>query len=642
MEHDRKRFDIQLLRGVAVLAVVVFHAFRDGFPKGYLGVDVFFVISGFLITGMILRQLEAGNFTFRGFYLRRARRLLPASLSTFAITTALALWLLTPGELADFAKQLFGALTFTANFALMAQSGYFEGAAAAKPLLHIWSLSLEEQFYFVAPLLLWLTPRRWRVPVLVVGAVLSFVLCNLLVSDVAIPGVSAKAGDKIAFFMLPPRAWELLIGGIAAAAMLRWPGLRVPGWAKYAALAAILFVCVSGVSRLHPGPDALIAGLATATILLGRDDWLHANPITRMIARIGDWSYSVYLVHWPLFAFAYILYLQHPPVVVALGLLAAAILLGWAQYRFVEERFRRSLIERPRRAWGAIAAATGLLAVAGVTTLALATPVDPNLAPATGLAVECDQSGAAWRDRPACRTSPQPTVLLWGDSHAMHLVPGILSVLGNGQSLIQTTLYSCAPVPGVVDIRSENAPGWAGQCERHNANVAAQLARLPSVRTVIISSVWTQLFTGGPHRLRIDGVEGPWRPIAAARLEQSVRAAQAAGKTVILMGPTPRAPFDVGACNARMLSGRLVPFNAGCKLGRGAIEPEASTINRAFVEIGRRTGATVLLPTDVLCDAQQCQTVLNGVSLYRDEGHLSMLGSRLLTERLGLRALLNR
>lgn len=642
MEQGGKRFDIQLLRGVAVLAVVIFHALRGSFPKGFLGVDVFFVISGFLITGMILRQLEGDRFTFKSFYLRRARRLLPASLSTFAVTAALALWLLTPGDLADFGKQLLGALTFTANFALMAQSGYFEGAAAGKPLLHVWSLSLEEQFYFVAPLLLWLTPRRWRVAVLIAGALLSFAFCMLLVSDIAIPGISPKAGDKIAFFMLPPRAWELLIGGVAAAAMLRWPHVRIPALAKYLALAAILFVCVSGVSPIHPGPDALIAGIATAIILIGQDDWLHANPATRVVARIGDWSYSVYLVHWPLFAFAYILYLKHPPTGVAVALVGAALLLGWMQYRFVEQRFREGLIARPKPYWRAIAALSALLIATGAAATMLAPPADPNLAPVSGLATECDQAGLAWRDRPQCGTSAQPSVLLWGDSHAMHLVPGILGSLGGGQSLLQATFQSCAPVPGVVDTSpTSGGAKWVKQCERHNRNVAAHLRALPSVRYVIMSAVWLQVFTKFSDRLSVDGRETPWSAVATERLERSVRDAQALGKTVILIGPTPLAPFDIGACNARLRSGRPVPLNPGCVVSRQSVEPGMTVVGRIFTEIGRRTGAIVLLPGNVLCDQVQCQTTLNGVSLYRDEGHLSVLGSRVLAEKLGLAAFLS-
>jgi peptidoglycan/LPS O-acetylase OafA/YrhL len=138
-----KRLDIQLLRGVAVLVVVFYHAFKILLPKGFLGVDVFFVISGFLITGMILRDLESGRFTFRYFFLRRARRLLPALLTTLVATSALAMMLLTQDQLVDYSKQLLGALTFSANFVLAKQTGYFAGAAEGKVLLHIWSLALE-------------------------------------------------------------------------------------------------------------------------------------------------------------------------------------------------------------------------------------------------------------------------------------------------------------------------------------------------------------------------------------------------------------------------------------------------------------------------------------------------------------------
>jgi len=142
------------MRGVAVLAVVLFHAFPGAFGSGFLGVDVFFVISGFLITGIVLRGLERRDFSFKAFYVHRAKRLLPASVITLGVTTLLALVFLTRSQMADYAAQLLGSLAFVANFVLASQTGYFEGAAETKPLLHIWSLSLEEQFYFVAPFLL--------------------------------------------------------------------------------------------------------------------------------------------------------------------------------------------------------------------------------------------------------------------------------------------------------------------------------------------------------------------------------------------------------------------------------------------------------------------------------------------------------
>jgi len=245
MGGRQDRFDIQVIRGVAVLAVVLFHAFPSAFGSGFLGVDVFFVVSGFLITGIILRGLERGDLSFKAFYIRRAKRLLPASLMTLAVTTLLALVFLTRSQIADYAAQLLGSLAFVANFVLASQTGYFEGAPETKPLLHIWSLSLEEQFYFIAPLLLWLTPLRARPWLLVTGMILSFALCLVLVRDL-------WGGESLAFFMLPARAWELLFGEVCAWVMIRRPDLTVPGWVKLAALAVIVATCAIGFDPVHP------------------------------------------------------------------------------------------------------------------------------------------------------------------------------------------------------------------------------------------------------------------------------------------------------------------------------------------------------------------------------------------------------
>ncbi len=223
-----KRFDIQLLRGVAVTTVVLYHAFKDVFPQGFLGVDVFFVISGFLICGMILRQLRDKRFSFREFYVRRARRLLPASFTTLFLASFLAIFILTPDEFSAFSSQLLGSLTFSANFVFAAGTGYFDGGADTKPLLHIWSLSLEEQFYFVAPLLLWLTPLRARLGLMIFVTVASLALCLYLSSGVSIGSISGQTVENLAFYMLPTRAWELLVGGVAAWVMLERPGLRIP------------------------------------------------------------------------------------------------------------------------------------------------------------------------------------------------------------------------------------------------------------------------------------------------------------------------------------------------------------------------------------------------------------------------------
>lgn len=321
-----RRFDIQVMRGVAVLAVVLFHALPAYLPKGYLGVDIFFVISGFLITRILLRDIGRGTFSFARFYKRRAVRLLPASLTTLAVTTVLAAFFLTQAEMADYAKQLIGSLTFTANFALAQQTSYFGAAAETKPLLHIWSLSLEEQFYFVAPLLLWVTPKRRRPQLLIAGAVLSFALCWLFVSRPEWLTDSPKTASKAAFFMLPTRAWELLAGGICAWAMLKRPDLRVPQSLKIGALVGIAPILAIGVDAAHPGLDALIVVGLTSIVLLGQDGWLPSTESTRAVGIVGNWSYSLYLVHWPLFAFAYVSYGQTPPQPVLILLVFVALL----------------------------------------------------------------------------------------------------------------------------------------------------------------------------------------------------------------------------------------------------------------------------------------------------------------------------
>jgi peptidoglycan/LPS O-acetylase OafA/YrhL len=300
-----KRRDIQFLRGVAVLLVVASHAFHRWLPYGDLGVDVFFVISGFLMTSMIVSGLDRGDFTFGGFYLRRARRLLPASIATVTFTLILAPILLPSEAWRPFAWQVVGALTFTANLVSQAQLG---GIHELQPLAHFWSLSLEEQFYLLFPLLLWLSPKPFRPSGVAFVAAQSFI-------------VMLAFGTN---YLLPGRGWELLVGALAFYAREK----PMPSFAKWAALIA---VGVSVAFSLIP-----LAVVATAVMLIGKDDWVRVPPVEK----IGDWSYSIYLIHWPLLSFAAAYYLATPPPLVASLLAVASIGLAALQYRFVEQPFR--------------------------------------------------------------------------------------------------------------------------------------------------------------------------------------------------------------------------------------------------------------------------------------------------------------
>ncbi|USI78704.1 acyltransferase family protein [Sphingopyxis sp. USTB-05] len=622
MQHA-KRFDIQLLRGVAVTTVVLYHAFKDVFPKGFLGVDVFFVISGFLICGMILRQLRDGRFSFVEFYVRRARRLLPASFATLLGTALLAALLLTPDEFSAFSMQLLGSLTFSANFVFATGTGYFDGGADTKPLLHIWSLSLEEQFYFVAPLLLWLTPLRARLPLMIVATIASLGLCLFLATGVPIGSIAGQTIENLAFYMLPSRAWELLIGGMAAWIMIVRPDLQIPRGVKPVLLASIILVAWIGVADVHPGWDAIIVTLATAILLLGKDDWLLQSAVAALVGRIGDWSYSLYLVHWPLFSFAYISYLGTPPLAVMIALVALAVLLAWLQYRFVEQPFLAQ--PRPRFVWPVIIT-VALLLLATSFGFRAAAVSDPDAAGVVGLSENCDRlsPGAA-----ECRTSRAPTILLWGDSYAQHLVPGLRSIVRRGEGFEQATFPACAPLLGLVQTGHGFSRPWADSCVGFNEDVASRLNKLPSVRYVILASSYVQTFSDNQLELLVDGKIVPWKDgLAGQHLVRTIRAVQAAGKIPVIVGPTPIANFNVGACSRREKGGHIVLRRNACAVtSRDIVTKE---IDRELMEIAERTGARILLPSDLFCRQGHCVTQVYGDALYRDQGHMTRAGSRYL------------
>lgn len=630
------RFDIQVMRGVAVLAVVLFHAFPAAFDAGFLGVDVFFVLSGFLITGIILRGLERGDFGFKAFYVRRAKRLLPASLTTLGVTALLAMVFLTRSQMADFAEQLLGSLAFVANFVLAMQTGYFEGAAETKPLLHIWSLSLEEQFYFVAPFLLWLTPLRARPWLLVTGLVLSFALCFVLMTGPSWLPFSAKGAQKMAFFMLPPRAWELLFGAVCAWVMIRRPDLTVPGWLKLTALAAIIATCAIGFDPVHPRWDAVIVVVATGVILLGRDGWLPKTPL-QPVKVVGDWSYSLYLIHWPLFSFAYVAWGQHPPMAVMVGLALLATGLAWLQYRFVEQTFRGDWSGfRVSPAWGIGAASAAIVALA-VPSLGVTSPVAEVLKPNIGLDPTCDQRTDHWIDLPACRTSDEPRVAVWGDSYAMHWVAGL-----EGIPLVQMTKSACAPLQGVAHTSDRYTASWSRECVGFNATVLDAIEDMPSVRYVVISSPFAQVLVEGDQRLYVDGEVQPFSDAGLRGLVQALERLIAAGKTPIVLAPPPRAPFDAGRCNERLAEGRPILGQQGCDISRAVAKTENLGVWDMLAEVGQQTGVQIVYPADVLCDAERCETREGDAILYVDNGHMTREGARRVIDRLGFRETLAR
>ncbi|NND60163.1 MAG: acyltransferase [Gammaproteobacteria bacterium] len=646
-----KRNDIQVLRGLSVLAVLLFHAELVELPGGFLGVDVFFVISGFLITGIILRGLGDGTFSFTSFYMRRAKRLLPAAFATIIATIVLAVALLTPSEWSEFAAQVIGSATYTANFIIMSQTGYFSSAAEFKPLLHMWSLSLEEQYYLVIPLLLFLSSKRLRLWIIVILAGVSLAGCLVLLGEsefLRFLGLSASGAQKIAFYMLPFRAWELFAGSICAWVMLARPSLSIPSWAKYMCLLTIVFVFAVPLDSVHPRIDAVVVVVATSVIMLGDSGWLRQSRLTNALSQTGDISYSLYLVHWPLFSFATIAFVGTVPTGVRVFLVVIAFFLATLQYQLVEQRFRSdwaSSMGRSTKRFGAITALVCLVALTASFSMTRGTPppIAASISQANfGLSQSCAVSGDRFVSHEACFTGSTPQVAVWGDSYAMHLIPGLVFDPKTGASLVQITKSSCAPVVDWAQISTKGGQKWAKECIEFNNSAIDYIAASDSIEYVILSSPFTQLFIDSDQRfLTGAGVTGFDRDTAISKLDRTVSALRAMGKVPLVVAPPPVAEFNIGRCYLRHTSGRLLLGRKNCDIDAAKYLQKFEPIVHGLRAVAEARDLDVFWPSSVLCNEVVCNTKLGDTIIYRDTGHFAPNGSIAVVEALGLTDLMD-
>ena len=416
-----------------MLLVLFFHA-GFGFTGGFVGVDVFFVISGFLITGLILQQQDRGTFRMAEFWKRRIRRILPVASLVVVVTLVAGYFLLLPHDLKDLAESAIYQQLMAANFYFWHHTGYFDGPAELKPLLHTWSLAVEEQFYLAYPLILVLLSRLSRVGLLAVlslAALLSFVLSAILVTNH--PGAT--------FYALPTRAWELLLGGILAA----WPAtLNWKHWfAELVGLAGLAMIIFAGLffdsATTFPGPNALLPCFGTVMVIAAG---MSNTSVTQRLLSckpmvfIGLVSYSLYLWHWPLLTFQRYWFGDHIDAVYRLGALLASFVLAVLSWRYVETPFRAGKGKREvsgRTITIAVMASTVVLLGLGIWTLR--SEGHPQRMPAAVLTIIEDTTGSSERkamnsEAIACNQDRLPLLgevqpdapisfVLWGDSHAL-------------------------------------------------------------------------------------------------------------------------------------------------------------------------------------------------------------------------------
>lgn len=519
------RADIDCLRAFAVLAVVVFHFFPKVLPGGFVGVDVFFVISGFLITGIIDRELASRTFTIRKFYARRARRIFPALLVMLVSVLAAGQLFLLHAEFLPLLDSMVAGIAFVSNIFYWQTANYFDGEAVTKPLLHLWSLGVEEQFYLVWPLFLLLLPTARTSRMVLVGLAIAV--------SFAVNVYYTPRAPMAAFFLPFGRLWELGLGGLGAyLASSRLLSSRVRGLLSVIGSGCLLFSVFylredgfPGSKSIVPTTGALLFLLAGPAASINR-----YLPMARLPVQFGLVSYPLYLWHWPVLSFMAICFGEVSRTEKIVGMLVS-VALAFATYWWVEKPLKGF---RPGTSRLPLVLTSGLATVAGVCLLLRLIPVDENSWPARFVAhyqrygtdndlfkaqhYECnafdlERNTVRSALPPQCtRTTPGAEhLLIWGDSHAQHLRYGIDRVVaGKGVDVLQVTTSGCAPTlePGA----------GRSACDVSNT-LALETIREKRPQTVVLAQ-------------RADHEAVDWKKMAVALKGMGV-------KTVILLGPVP-------------------------------------------------------------------------------------------------------
>ncbi|HTO52887.1 MAG TPA: acyltransferase family protein [Myxococcota bacterium] len=635
------RRDIDGLRAVAVLSVVFYHARLPGFGGGFVGVDVFFVISGYLITQIILPEVERGRFSMLGFYERRIRRIFPALFVVLLAVLAIGCALLLPDDLVELSRSTVATTFFAANFHFLSQAGYFDAPSWTKPLLHTWSLAVEEQFYIVFPPLLLLAKRKLG------GHYLALTWATVAVSLAACI-VGTNNFRDADFYLAPTRAWELGIGSLLAMGAVRAPGSRaLRELAAAAGLAGILYAVTRyGESTKFPGVTALPPVLGSALLL-----WAGTNGTsavgrllsTRPAVFVGLISYSLYLWHWPLLVYASYVPVRVLRVPEALGVIALSAVLATLSFRYIERPFRgaRSRFDRAVMFRGGVGVslATAAAALAIAASGGLPWRIDAQVAALE--ATRDEKSQIAWcnfhRDVHGPKlwarelgdpNAERASFIVWGDSHACVLAGAIDSLARQSARRGHLAAGGGCP-PLLLDGDSVHND----ICESTNQRVMRELTSDPGMRDVVMIGRWGLYFEGhgyGPEQVREpielaghDG-SGPHRhEVLAHSLVETARRLAAAGKRVWVVGPVPEVGFDVPAVLARA---RMLRRTVDVAPALSDFLARQHAVLATLAELEGAPSIHVLLPHELLCGAQSCDVIREGRPLYWDDDHLSRAG----------------
>lgn len=608
-----RRPDIDGLRAVAVIAVLVYHAFPSALPGGFVGVDIFFVISGYLITGIVYDDLAVGRFSLRRFYAGRIRRIVPALIVVLIGTFALGWRFLMPDELAQLGQHLAASASFTSNYALLSEAGYFDTNSLTKPLLHLWSLAIETQYYLAWPLALLVFARFIKSPIWPT----IFLLAISLAWCIWLTGIRPDE----AFYSPATRAWELLIG---AALVLFQRNASANPWLQRPQLSLLGGALILGsIVYLSEGPDfpgwrAIAPALGTVLFIASGPQAIANRALSaRPIVFVGLISYSLYLWHWPVLVFGR-LHSDGPlSNVETLALLVLAGALSCATYYLVEKPTRRPSSTK----WIPVSACAALLSIGAVGLSVSYENGFPSRFPAEAQAVaafsydyrtsfregECFLTeGQPYDEFQPCGldgSARKPSLLLWGDSYAAHLFKGYEHVLGSQFQIVQRTASACPPIPGI-------AVAGRPYCQDINEQVMALVAD-GRFSVVVLAAAW---FTYD------------WEKIGT-----TIAMLQKLGvPSVQVVGPL---PYWTDGLPRQLLTEFMRTGDFPQWMRRGLSEDIVSldAPMRKFVDSRQ---ATFLSPVSAMCNQRGCLTIADEhdpTSLMTwDTGHLTEAGAEKL------------
>lgn len=631
MIHPNYRPDIDGLRAVAVISVVLFHAFPNLIPGGFVGVDIFFVISGYLITTIISRNISTGQFSFREFYVRRIKRIFPALLCVLITFYVIGWFWLVQDDFAHFGKHLAGSAVFISNFLLLNESGYFDSAANLKPLLHLWSLAIEEQFYIFWPFLLWLIFKNRVQPIgIIAGLCIGSFLTNiyLVFSD-----------SSSAYYFPLSRFWELFVGGLLS--ILSEQKSRFTTYVEQhrhtlstIGLLLVLagFFVINGESRF-PGFLALLPVMGSALVILSGNDglWNRSLLSNRVVVWFGLISYSLYLWHWPVFTYWGLITTERPDAVTYLALIVLSIFLAWITYRLIENPVRRTRGIKPAYF---LVLALSVLGLVGLNTYqreglsfrkinqtALNSDVKKYLsAPASAL--DCVIVVAGNSDRranPSClgRNGNQSAshLFIWGDSHAANLSYGLTKEKLDelNLNLSAATIGGCPPVLG-------HEPSRNPKCKEHNDKSFQAIASIKP-GTVILTGYWTLYFN--PRKSPA---------LTGKEIINTIEKLKSIGvERILLVGSFPAFDFSIPRL------GRKIFKPDSVNRTYESFIPSTREADRVIEGLARDAGIGYVSPLDLLCNQDGCLISTSAsvfIPIAYDSSHFTYPGSDLFIQKL--------